>query len=860
MFEGKHHMKGQRKIIRSASVLLYAFMLIITMFSKPLFVQAEEEMPDNGIPVVYINIDESQGTIEDMIASPDHSVYCYGTLSIEVPEGFHYSDYPDVDLKSYENLKMSLRGRGNSTWTRQEKKPFKIKLDKKADIFGFGTNKHWALLANAFDPSLLRNRVTFWLSEKLGFEFTPQGVPVDLVLKGEQYGTKYLGSYFLCENIRIDDNRLEIDELEEDDTEMPAITGGYLIQHSRQVDEGSKNRFNTTRGESWANDTPSFDERDDGYENDAQKNYIRNHLNTVEDAIYAGDEAYRELVDVQSAANYWLINTLAMNLDAYDTSSTYIYKKRDTEDAVGKVYWGPVWDFDYAYDMGETYEGITSYHTWMKPLFTDRTEGGFIEEVRKQWAVLRENTEYLIADGGLLDQYYEELCLSAEKDHIINPAEEETGEYSYKEKVENLKTWIKNRLAWLDEHMGTVDELVHTVTYIADGEVFAKDYCQIDQSVMITPEEPKKEGYYFMGWKDEDGNPVEFDVTTDHDITLTAEFIAESEAVQASDIVFAKGYDIVRYDPDNRVYMLDWCVLPSDAYDKSVEWSSSDESIAAVNESGEVLIHAPGTVTIIGTLRNGTKKSFQLIITEDELALPEAIVPEQDVIHMTVGEVRVLHMKTVPMPAKIDEYAYESEDAEIADADFYGVVRAAAEGTTRIHVTSSTSAGESSHTCEAWVTVIVSNTPAPTPTPAPSPVPLPKYIVVSGGQSLWKKGSEKEITLTIKRSEADDTCFSHFRSVQIDGTELVRDTDYTAKAGSTVITVKAACLEKLHEGEHTLTVDFDDGKAETTFTVKNAGKASPNTGDDGLPVMWFGLLAASGIVLAVILRHRRTEA
>ena len=98
----------------------------------------DDTLPHNGIPVVTINIDESKGTIADMLASPDHEVYTYGTLSIDVPEGFHYSDYPDLDLKSYKDLEISLRGRGNSTWHVSEKKPFKIKLDKNEDIFSFG--------------------------------------------------------------------------------------------------------------------------------------------------------------------------------------------------------------------------------------------------------------------------------------------------------------------------------------------------------------------------------------------------------------------------------------------------------------------------------------------------------------------------------------------------------------------------------------------------------------------------------------------------------------------------------------------------------------------------------------------------
>lgn len=53
------------------------------------------------------------------------------------------------------------------------KKPYKIKLDKKADLFGMGKNKHWVLLANYYDNSLVRNRLTYYLGRKLGMEYTP---------------------------------------------------------------------------------------------------------------------------------------------------------------------------------------------------------------------------------------------------------------------------------------------------------------------------------------------------------------------------------------------------------------------------------------------------------------------------------------------------------------------------------------------------------------------------------------------------------------------------------------------------------------------------------------------------------------
>ncbi len=71
--------------------LFFIFMLAVTAITSAAVTRADdtdEVIVDNGIPVVYLNIDESQGTIEDLINSPDHSAYCYGTISIDVPEGF----------------------------------------------------------------------------------------------------------------------------------------------------------------------------------------------------------------------------------------------------------------------------------------------------------------------------------------------------------------------------------------------------------------------------------------------------------------------------------------------------------------------------------------------------------------------------------------------------------------------------------------------------------------------------------------------------------------------------------------------------------------------------------------------------
>ena len=124
--------------------------------------------------------------------------------------------------------------------------------------------------------------------------------------------------------------------------------------------------------------------------------------------------------------------------------------------------------------------------------------------------------------------------------------------------------------------MDSIDGLVHTVTYVVDGEVVARDYCEDGQSILILPMDVEKEGFIFTDWEDQDGLTWEYDVTADHDLTLTAQYMDEADAVQAEGIHFITDGDTVPYNPDRLIYILQWCVLPETTYDKWVDFSSSD--------------------------------------------------------------------------------------------------------------------------------------------------------------------------------------------------------------------------------------------------------------------------------------------
>src|SRR6185503_17093038 len=122
-----------------------------------------------------------------------------------------------------------VRGRGNTTWLR-DKKPYNINLDKKTDLCGMGSNKKWALLANDFDPALMRTEASMYLGEQLtNMAWVPETRPVDVFINGT-----FLGSYTLIERVEIASNRVDIDELKDNqggvNDSAPQVTGGYLLE------------------------------------------------------------------------------------------------------------------------------------------------------------------------------------------------------------------------------------------------------------------------------------------------------------------------------------------------------------------------------------------------------------------------------------------------------------------------------------------------------------------------------------------------------------------------------------------------------------------------------------------------------
>ena len=226
---------------------------------------------DNGIPAMVLTIDEKE--FENVVESPDHSYSAEtGSVKIYVPDGYT-SEYTGDELTDSKDLSLEyIRGRGHSSWSRP-KKPFKIKLNKGQNLLGMGTNKHWILLANAFDDSLIRNRLVGYMGRELGLDYTPKYVPVDFYVNDQ-----YQGSYLLAQQIRIHETRVDIPELTAEDNEDSAVTGGYLL--SLHPSDDGPDVIKTSRGVEFQAEEPSFAPGETGTA--AQHDYISGFLQNLD--------------------------------------------------------------------------------------------------------------------------------------------------------------------------------------------------------------------------------------------------------------------------------------------------------------------------------------------------------------------------------------------------------------------------------------------------------------------------------------------------------------------------------------------------------------------------------------------------
>ena len=132
-------------------------------------------------------------------------------------------------------------------------------------------------------------------------------------------------------------------------------------------------------------------------------------------------------------------------------------------------------------------------------------------------------------------------------------------------------------------------------------------------------------------------------------------------------------------------------VTPENATNKTLTWSSSDESVATVDANGTVTAIKEGTATITVKATDGSEVSAQCTINvSTSFIFVSKIRLEQMQVNMNIGETTTLVVKIEPANATNQEIAWRSSDPTIATVE-NGVVTAINAGT--IYVSASTTDG-----------------------------------------------------------------------------------------------------------------------------------------------------------------------
>ena len=127
-------------------------------------------------------------------------------------------------------------------------------------------------------------------------------------------------------------------------------------------------------------------------------------------------------------------------------------------------------------------------------------------------------------------------------------------------------------------------------------------------------------------------------------------------------------------------------VLPSNASDKTISWSSSNENVATV-KNGKVTAISAGQATISVTTKDGGLTASCIVSVTQKIVPVNGVSLNYSELELSVGDSEDLIAKVLPTNATNKEVIWSSTDEEVASVDENGKVTALKVGETLITVT-----------------------------------------------------------------------------------------------------------------------------------------------------------------------------
>jgi hypothetical protein len=500
-------MKSIFRIIISAIIVCSTQIVqaqILTDSNLPIVVITTDINPQTNQPLEILD-DPRIGATMQIISRPDGSRNFVSDASQLI--NLNYNGRISIEIRGSTSQALEKKGYGFTTLL-----PDNITKNN-ISLLGMPKENDWILNGLAFDPSLIRDYLSYNLSRQMG-NYSPRTVFCELIINGD-----YRGLYLLQEKIKVDGNRVDISDLLPTSITAPEITGGYIIKADKTTggDPVAWQMASNAVTVNFIHDTPEPNQIVT-----PQKNYIKNQFLNL--GIQAGfnnaniTNGFPSIIDIPSFVDFMISNEMASNADAYQLS-TYFHK-----DKGGKLRAGPVWDHNLTYGNDLFFWGYdrSKYDVWQ---FSNGDNEG-----AKFWTDLYNSPTFrcyftkrwneLIQPGQPLKHNNLVSYIDATVAQISEAVVRENLRWAtipnHALEIENMKLFLYNRINWINSQLGSfnacsniavpnlVISRIHynpmvTATYpISDDQEFIEITNASNQTVTLTGIYFKEVGFSYQ--------------------------------------------------------------------------------------------------------------------------------------------------------------------------------------------------------------------------------------------------------------------------------------------------------------------------------------------------------------------------
>ncbi len=429
----------------------------IVVFLISLFLSAKSQVfTDSNLPIVIINTDINPNTGQPFEIPDEPKILATMKIIFRTDGSRNYiTDQNTAAFLNY-NGRIAIELRGSSSQD-LPKKPYGLTTlladntsNNNVSILGMPKENDWVLNSLAFDPSMIRDVLSYELGSAMG-NYAARGKYCEVIVNGD-----YKGVYVFMEKLKIDSNRINILKMTKNDNTLPELSGGYVTKADKTTGGDpvawTMASYNGTTAYIHENPKPADI-------TNQQHTYIQNQFTALQSKITAKNESltdgYPSIIDVPSFVDFIIINEIAANVDGYQFS-TFFHKDRE-----GKLRAGPIWDFNltfgndlflYGYDRSFTNvwqfdNGDNTGSKFWKDLYNNATFKCYLSRRWKELTAVNKPLSY-----NKIVTKIDSLASVVNESKSREQARWNTiGNHS--NHILAIKTWLQSRMNWINTHL-----------------------------------------------------------------------------------------------------------------------------------------------------------------------------------------------------------------------------------------------------------------------------------------------------------------------------------------------------------------------------------------------------------------------